>query len=288
MTRKKGSKHFFLQAAMEYLSTYGWAILMILIVLALLSNIGVFNSGGLGPGAVPGSCLVNRPFGPWTSTASLNGACSGLLPQYVSVFGTNSYVTTAPFTMGLFTITAWVYPLSVPTDGNIGQVIAADYVGGGGMFLYFSSGRFAVARTHSTVDYNAQSDVTLPLNKWSFVATTLDSSTLTIYVNGVSHGVVNPASNNPVYASIYIGAASHTAGGTNNFNGIISNVQIYNASLPASDIQVIYQEGIGGAPIDLQYLSGWWPLNGNANDYGGNRENGVPTKINYLSQWPHS
>ncbi|MGC9010605.1 MAG: hypothetical protein ACP5JN_00435 [Candidatus Micrarchaeia archaeon] len=40
------------------------------------------------------------------------------------------------------------------------------------------------------------------------------------------------------------------------------------------------QEGIGGAPIDLQHLVAWWPLNGNANDYSGNGNNGVPSNVN--------
>ncbi|MEM3781866.1 MAG: hypothetical protein QXT43_02815, partial [Candidatus Micrarchaeaceae archaeon] len=53
----------------------------------------------------------------------------------------------------------------------------------------------------------------------------------------------------------------------------------------ASEIQALYQEGIGGAPIDLQNLVGWWPLNGNANDYSGNGNNGVPTNVTFVSNW---
>ena len=68
-------------------------------------------------------------------------------------------------------------------------------------------------------------------------------------------------------------------------NSEISNVKIYNASLPASDIQALYMEGIGGAPTDLNYLIGWWPLNGNTNDYSGYNNNGVPTSITYSSSW---
>ena len=35
------------QSAMEYLMTYGWAILIIAIVLAALFSLGIFSSGGL-------------------------------------------------------------------------------------------------------------------------------------------------------------------------------------------------------------------------------------------------
>jgi len=68
-------------------------------------------------------------------------------------------------------------------------------------------------------------------------------------------------------------------------NGSIANVQIYNTSLSASEIQALYQEGIGGAPIDLQNLVAWWPLNGNANDYSGNSNNGQINNVNFVSNW---
>ena len=79
----------------------------------------------------------------------------------------------------------------------------------------------------------------------------------------------------------YIGGA----GNSYVFNGLISNVQIYNTSLNAVEIQGIYAEGIGGAPTRLQNLVGWWPLNGNANDYSGNGNNGAATSVLYTSTW---
>ena len=39
------------QSAMEYLMTYGWAILIIAIVLAALFSLGIFSSGGLTDGS---------------------------------------------------------------------------------------------------------------------------------------------------------------------------------------------------------------------------------------------
>ena len=67
--------------------------------------------------------------------------------------------------------------------------------------------------------------------------------------------------------------------------GSIANVQIYNTSMSANDINTLYNEGIGGAPIDLQNLVGWWPLNGNANDYSGNQNNGGATNVIYTTSW---
>ena len=39
------------------------------------------------------------------------------------------------------------------------------------------------------------------------------------------------------------------------------------------------------APVDLQNLVGWWPLNGNANDYSGNQNNGGATNVIYTTSW---
>ncbi len=47
------------QSAMECLMTYGWAILIISVVLATLFQLGVF-SGVLSPRARPGQCQVVR------------------------------------------------------------------------------------------------------------------------------------------------------------------------------------------------------------------------------------
>ncbi|MEM0201836.1 MAG: hypothetical protein QXR73_01515, partial [Candidatus Micrarchaeaceae archaeon] len=55
------------QSAMEYLMTYGWAILIIAVVLAALFELGVFNPLTFAPKASPGSCQVVRPEGAGTT-----------------------------------------------------------------------------------------------------------------------------------------------------------------------------------------------------------------------------
>ena len=58
------------------------------------------------------------------------------------------------------------------------------------------------------------------------------------------------------------------------FNGVVTNVQLYNTPLSPATLNAMYAEGVGGDPIVLSSLVGWWPLNGNANDYSGNNNNG--------------
>ncbi|MEM3781662.1 MAG: hypothetical protein QXT43_01715, partial [Candidatus Micrarchaeaceae archaeon] len=72
------------QSAMEYLMTYGWAILIIAVVLGALFELGVFNSNTFAPKAPPGACQVFRPNGPGTTSfINLEGLCNGELPEYV-------------------------------------------------------------------------------------------------------------------------------------------------------------------------------------------------------------
>ncbi|MDE1824836.1 MAG: LamG domain-containing protein [Candidatus Micrarchaeota archaeon] len=72
-----------------------------------------------------------------------------------------------------------------------------------------------------------------------------------------------------------------TQGVGNNFNGQMGGVQIYGQVLKASQVSQLYQEGISGLPIPTSNLLAWWPLSGNANDYSGNSNNGVPTNVAY-------
>ena len=73
------------QSAMEYLMTYGWAILIIAVVLGALFSLGVFNGNNFAPKASPGACQVFRPNGPETTMdINLAGECQGLEPQYVA------------------------------------------------------------------------------------------------------------------------------------------------------------------------------------------------------------
>lgn len=67
------------------------------------------------------------------------------------------------------------------------------------------------------------------------------------------------------------------------FGGSIADVQLYNTSLSANEAAALYDEGMGGDPININYLIGWWPLNGKADDYSGNLDNGIPTSVVYTS-----
>ncbi len=280
------------QSAMEYLMTYGWAILIIAVVLAALFQLGVFNTGALAPRAPPGTCQVYRPNGPAsTSLVNLEGICNGELPQYVGVFnGASSYINVGspaiPTSQG-FSIAGWVnintwsnYPdIISKTDSNLADPFDDYVISDGSMVFLVGPGTAFVSLSTA-----AGTALLNTWQFWTFVYSGGSSPTISIYSNGVLMAGPSAVSI-PVTDSAYnmlIGSRNDFA---THMSGSMSNIQIYNASLSGPEVNALYVEGIGGSPIRLQNLVGWWPLNGNANDYSGNNNNGVPSGVSYTSQW---
>ena len=287
------------QSAMEYLMTYGWAILIIAVVLGALYYLGVFNSNNLAPRAQTGSCKVARPNGPGTTTyISLEGVCTGQLPLFVESFdGSGSgYVTvsnSAYWYSNSLSISVW-FQIS---DWNSRAVVSTYANSRNWMFYRNAAG--APGSLYYLIYYTNtiggqtnfyQSYANFKLNTWYHVAmtSTFSGSTATaqLYVNGVLQSTTTVSDFQSWYLDttrpVRIGISP---GGSWPFYGLISNLQIYNTTLSSSEIQGLYAEGIGGAPIPSPSLTGWWPLNGDSNDYSGNGNNGAATSVVFTSTW---
>ena len=275
-----------LQSAMEYLMTYGWAILIIAVVLGALFQLGVFNAGTFAPRAPPGACQVFRPNGPGsTNFINLEGVCSGELPQYVAWFDGTAGIairhgTTAQFGAGNpATFTAWINPSQISSINgaifyrSLNCSEAGLRVVSGG-YLWFDGCNSA-----------PNTPFTISANSWSFVGYVLSGANVVVFAYP-NNDLLAGYGTNPPPNDITIGDQCFQGNCLEApFDGSIANVQLYNTSLSWAEIGAIYSEGIGGAPLVLQNLVGWWPLNGNANDYSGNNNNGVPSGVTYTSAW---
>jgi hypothetical protein len=131
----------------------------------------------------------------------------------------------------------------------------------------------------------------LATGTWYFLSATWDppTKTITLYINGKisSQGTngATPANFTPPGPKYYFNIPGLGENGIA-IRAYLANAQFYNTSLSANEIQALYLEGIGGAPIDLQHLVGWWPLNGDANDYSGNGNNGqINGGVTFVSNW---
>ncbi|MEM0149940.1 MAG: LamG-like jellyroll fold domain-containing protein, partial [Candidatus Micrarchaeaceae archaeon] len=271
------------QSAMEYLMTYGWAILIIAVVLAALFELGVFNPLTFAPKASPGSCQVVRPEGAGTTIfMSLSGECNGDIPQYVAE-GTGQIAINKEFLQNdSFTILGWVYWPSGTDFSSFdhGYAWSGPNVGDEGFGIFERSDLWYL---NFYGDDLQCSDGPVTGKWYQFGASWNNTTKLqTIWVNGAANCTRTSTGYLVTGEPLYLlnGAGTWDNGGGMG-GGYASNIQLYNTPLSTNDIKALYTEGVGGAPIKIQSLVGWWPFNGNANDYSGNGNNGVPSGIIY-------
>jgi hypothetical protein len=174
--------------------------------------------------------------------------------------------------MDYVTVCAWVYPrVAKGSTQNIAAKINAypwDLLVSSGGVLY------GEIRTVSGVWNNVVGSTPLNPNKWYFGCLSFNGSVMKIYLNGLLDGQgthTNPGVLGKYAQPVEVGGNW----GSYWLNGSIANVQIYNTALTPQEIQYLYQQGLGGGPLRLQNLVGWWPLDGDAKDYSGNNNHGT-------------
>ena len=174
----------------------------------------------------------------------------------------------------------WVTPTYLSSNYLLGSLGAACSSGGTGAYtLWF---RLGASFAFGDCGYGGTTFTGIQpvIGTWYFVVGEYDGSDTISYTDLTSSTTAWSGYTFNGAGPWYIGGGQGTS-----FAGSIANVQIYNTSLSEPEVNALYQEGIGGAPLALQNLVGWWPLNGNANDYSGNNNNGVPSGVTYTSAW---
>lgn len=154
-----------------------------------------------------------------------------------------SNLTSLNFVTTPITIAAWINPISFG-GGSQGRIVDkfkttfpqtgyALWIDNsvGVKSLRFGTG-FSVSTTIGTINN------VITLNTWQHVAITYSGTTCIFYVNGASVGssgsITNPSSGSN---SLIIG---NNSSGTNNFDGKIDFVKIYDTSLSSKDIADLY------------------------------------------------
>ena len=146
------------------------------------------------------------------------------------------------------------------------------------MWATASTSRFGFGACNNAGDADIRSTTPYIPGKWYFIVGRANSTSISLFINGKSLTPTATTTFNTIGPwTLGIG------GGWNSFNGTIANVQIYNAPLSANQILQMYNNGISSNPVNTTYLAGWWPLDGNANDYSGYGSYGTPYNITYQS-----
>jgi hypothetical protein len=272
---------------MEYLITYGWAIVIIVVVFVILYSLNVFNPMTFAPKASAGSCRIIRPNGPGTiQFISLQGLCNGEIPTFVANFPGSGQVSSNSLSTTLTagknnTVSFWMY-----WKGGSGQ----SPVTFNGYGLYFQSATCFGFYSYSNDVYGI--NPTGLSNTWIFVAAQFYNGVYTgnsiLYINGAKQtlsqcagSAQSPTTSNAIYMS-----GSSNSPTLSDFNGYLANFQMYNSAISANGVQALYIEGIGGSPLNIQNVIGWWPLNGDTTDYSGNNNNVTTNSgFSFISNW---
>ncbi len=180
--------------------------------------------------AIQSSCHVNR-----VAVPMLQGPCNGTPPAYVGLI-TNK--TIASFT--------GTYNTTINTTTNT--------------WLYLIKRFYASSNGGSYGNYT----LNLSANRWYFLSVALESGAngsvnTTVYLNG-----------NEIYTGqpgILFALLNFSVSGQ--YYKYVSNFQYYNQTLTPQQVAALYNGSLGGAPIDLTHLTGWYPLDNNTYDYSG-------------------
>ncbi|MFP3289114.1 MAG: LamG domain-containing protein [Candidatus Micrarchaeota archaeon] len=189
--------------------------------------------------------------------------------------------TINPINYTSFSYFAWIYPTSAESYSRVIATSAGD------------NGAIEVATGGSTQiminGYNTGGWLGInsyfPLNTWNFVGATYNGSAYNVYLNGklVWSKNVGTLLGHATPGNLQIGLTTAYGIGGNQFFGKIANVQVYSRALSSSQITQLYNAGVMGLPNSTGLVA-WYPLDGDANDYSGNGNNGVPTNVIYTQQ----
>ena len=127
--------------------------------------------------------------------------------------------------------------------------------------------------------------VSVSVGSWSFIVATINGTGINLYVNNQNSTgtVISGLISVPSDSVAWIGTNDPNNPNYAPFIGKIADIQIYDGILSKTQILGLYAEGFGGGPLANANLIGWWPLDGNANDYSGNAYNGVSTGVQWTS-----
>jgi hypothetical protein len=198
---------------------------------------------------------------------------------FITPNDTNSWITLPPWNLNNnnVTFTAWVNPAAV--EPGLAGIIMTGTTNGtyAGMDYYYEAD--GNGNVNLSYQWNEgpgndeylffQSSLTTPIDEWSFVAVAVTSTNSTLYMfNAQGTNVAVDFSSNagifdtngstnlvmPFNNPEYIGSDPNGGSfGSQNFNGIISDVAVFNQTLASNQLNALYNAGLGVVPpITLQ------------------------------------
>jgi hypothetical protein len=174
---------------------------------------------------------------------SFSGNNTGSTPiNYVTYSGPESSLL-----MNGFSVACWVFPTTIPPSGQRSFIFSmrSSIMANGLNFVWRNNNVgitgwdllvFDTASTSKRVITSTPPDAIV--NKWTHIALTLNGTTMTGYIDGVSIGTVTLTTNNIVFRRFRLGGWEQDAPSTA-FNGHIDDLQIHTRALSAVEIAAL-------------------------------------------------
>ncbi len=233
--------------------------------------------------------------GPYLSSGTISGLVSTKVqPSYVAFFTTSSIMSIIKSNLNFpnsssVSLVAWINVGKETYDSqnqqfdpiSLGNSSACDYPCGALRFNggYTTSGPWPLEFVHG----GAQPNVFVPsMDSWYLVVGVYNASdtTASLYFNNAESAGGGYSGTSVGSDSVFIGAPE----GGHVTDVMMSGVQVYKSALNSTQITSIYNSGLMSKQVS-NTLFGWWPLNGTANDYSGNGNDGVSANIIYTSNY---
>jgi RHS repeat-associated protein len=199
----------------------------------------------------------NEANGTWTGASSWS-------PNGAAVFnGSNDQIATSRTvvnTTSSFTVSAWANL----TLGSVNEtLVSQDGTNISGFYLEYEAvyNKWALTMgdgdSTSTLLHLAESTAAPTGGVWTHLVGVFNASTktMTLYVNGVANGTATLNSTWNAGGVLRIGRGTWGGGPVDLVNGQVSNVQVYQRALAASDVSTLYNHGRLGAPISTDQLT---------------------------------
>jgi hypothetical protein len=229
--------------------------------------------------------------GPYFSTGKVANVLVSSNSNLVASFnGVNSFINASlnqePIGKSVRTAVMWFYDSNSANKQHVFAYGCGGGSCGGGKYftVYISNSGLALNA------YYTNQGVYSPIqnNTWYFLVYEYNGTAQIGYVGyaGNLYSVYGNYIYNTTQTPLYIGCEGNDNGAVCNtqfWYGYISNFQLYGQSLSESQITDLYRSGMGASPLSNSGLISWYPLDGNANDYSGNNNNGVATNVNWVS-----
>jgi len=196
---------------------------------------------------------LNKNHGDLVNGTKWTGSQLGFALDFDGV-NDNVLVTDSPSIQNIFdgggSISAWINPRS-DGGGDLGRIVDKRANGPNGWMFFVSSQAAGVSIEYFSDragDGRWKTTVQLTLNKWTHVAVVYnsdgDTNTPSIYFDGISQSITetgNPtgARTSDVGNDLFIG---NVASGSNTFDGLITDVRIYNRALSTEEAKQLFYD----------------------------------------------